>query len=99
MKYITLLFVLVASLNAGPTLMVSPDEGKIKLRVKDLPAGKAVVILTSTNLTDWTLAQDEYIEPCIYMVPDEQPVEESVYWCILTNKNKSFFRVVVLNYK
>lgn len=99
MKYITLLFVLAASLNADPTLIVSSDEGKIKLGVKDLPVGKAVVILTSTNLTDWTLAQDEYIEPCIYMVPDTQPIEESVYWCVLTNKNKSFFKVVVLNYR
>ena len=98
MKYITLLFILAASLNADPTLIVSSDEGKIKLGVKDLPVGKAVVILTSANLTDWTLAQDQYIEPCIYMVPD-QPTEDSIYWCVLTNKNKSFFKVVVLNYK
>ena len=100
MKIIILLLSLSVSLIADPVIKLSPDEGKVKLSVSDLPLGNAVLILTSDDLNEWIVAvpKDEPTKLCLHFVPKDKIDKESVYWWVSTNKNKSFFKVLILNY-
>ena len=89
---------LCASVKASPFIQVSPDAGKVKLTVNNLPLGKGVVVLTSDDLNTWTVARDEHMKLCLYLVPSKSG-KLSVCWYVPTEKYKSFFKVTVLNYK
>ena len=89
---------LCASVKASPFIQVSPDVGKVKLTVNNLPLGKGVVVLTSDDLNSWVVAKDEHMKLCFYLVPDKED-KLSVCWYVPTEKCKSFFKVIVLNYK
>jgi hypothetical protein len=86
---------LCVSLNAEPFLAIEPDKNAITITVSDYPIGKAVALLTSDGLTDWTLATDVNGKFIIYYAEE---TNEPISWRIPVNKDGAFYKAIVLNY-
>ena len=95
MKYIIIILALCVSVTADPSLVIEPDSNGITITVSNYPTGKAVALLTSDGLTDWTLATDENGE---FIIHYAEETNEPISWTIPANKDRAFFKTTVLNY-
>ena len=82
--------------KAEPELLVKPSDKEILITVSNYPTGRAVALLVSNNLNEWTLATDNGGDFYIHYARE---TNEPVSWAVPVNSDKAFFKAIVLTYK
>ena len=97
MKKLILLMLLCVTVKAETKLKIIDSNDHIVITAEGSPAGMGIALLISTDLKEWTLAEDLEKNHCLVLLPAIVKGRKIIRWHLPKNK-REFYKVTFLNY-